>query len=32
MASYNMNQVKVGLKIMVDGDPCVIGVPQRGTV
>jgi elongation factor P len=24
MASYNMNQVKVGLKIMVDGDPCVI--------
>ncbi len=24
MASYNLNQVKVGLKIMVDGDPCVI--------
>jgi elongation factor P len=24
MVSYNMNQVKVGLKIMVDGDPCVI--------
>jgi elongation factor P len=24
MASYNMNQVKVGLKILVDGDPCVI--------
>jgi elongation factor P len=24
MASYNMNQVKVGLKITVDGDPCVI--------
>jgi elongation factor P len=24
MASYSMNQVKVGLKIMVDGDPCVI--------
>jgi elongation factor P len=24
MPSYNMNQVKVGLKIMVDGDPCVI--------
>ncbi len=24
MASYNMNQVKVGLKIMVDGDPCII--------
>ena len=24
MASYNMNQVKVGLKIMMDGDPCVI--------
>ena len=24
MASYNMNQVKVGLKILMDGDPCVI--------
>ena len=24
MASYNLNQVKVGLKILVDGDPCVI--------
>jgi elongation factor P len=24
MASYNMNQVKVGLKIMVEGDPCII--------
>ena len=24
MASYNLNQVKVGLKIMVNGDPCVI--------
>ncbi len=24
MASYNMNQVKVGLKIMMDGDPCII--------
>jgi elongation factor P len=24
MASYNMNQVRVGLKIMVDGDPCII--------
>jgi elongation factor P len=24
MASYNLNQVKVGLKIIVDGDPCVI--------
>ena len=24
MASYNLNQVKVGLKIMADGDPCVI--------
>ncbi len=24
MATYNLNQVKVGLKIMVDGDPCVI--------
>ena len=24
MASYNMNQVKTGLKIMVDGDPCAI--------
>ena len=24
MATYNMNQVKVGLKILVDGDPCVI--------
>ena len=24
MAFYNLNQVKVGLKIMVDGDPCVI--------
>jgi elongation factor P len=24
MASYNLNQVRVGLKIMVDGDPCVI--------
>jgi elongation factor P len=24
MAPYNMNQVKVGLKIMVDGDPCII--------
>ena len=24
MASYNMNQVRVGLKIMMDGDPCVI--------
>ena len=24
MASYNMNQVKVGTKIMVEGDPCII--------
>ena len=24
MASYNLNQVKVGLKILVGGDPCVI--------
>jgi len=24
MPSYNMNQVKVGLKIMVDGDPSII--------
>ncbi len=24
MATYNLNQVKVGLKIVVDGDPCVI--------
>jgi len=24
MATYNLNQVKIGLKIMVDGDPCVI--------
>ncbi len=24
MASYNLNQVKVGLKILVNGDPCVI--------
>jgi elongation factor P len=24
MASYGMNQVKVGLKILMDGDPCVI--------
>lgn len=24
MATYNLNQVKVGLKILVDGDPCVI--------
>jgi elongation factor P len=24
MASYNMNQVKVGLKILMDGDPCII--------
>ena len=24
MVSYNLNQVKVGLKILVDGDPCVI--------
>ena len=24
MASYNMNQVRVGLKIMMDGAPCVI--------
>jgi len=24
MASYNLNQVKVGVKIMVDGDPCII--------
>jgi elongation factor P len=24
MPSYNLNQVKLGLKIMVDGDPCVI--------
>jgi elongation factor P len=24
MPSYNMNQVRVGLKILVDGDPCVI--------
>ena len=24
MASYNMNQVKVGLKIVMDGYPCVI--------
>ena len=24
MASYNMNQVRVGLKILVDGDPGII--------
>ena len=24
MATYSMNQLRVGLKIMVDGDPCVI--------
>jgi len=24
MATYNMNQVKVGLRILVDGEPCVI--------
>jgi len=24
MANYNMNQVKVGLKILMDGHPCVI--------
>jgi elongation factor P len=24
MPSYNMNQVKVGLKILMDGDPCII--------
>ncbi len=24
MPSYNMNQVKVGLKILVDGSPCII--------
>jgi len=24
MASYNMNQVRVGLKISVDGEPCVV--------
>lgn len=24
MASYNMNQVRVGLKILVEGDPCII--------
>ncbi|MCD4750815.1 MAG: elongation factor P [Thermoanaerobaculales bacterium] len=24
MPSYNLNQVKVGLKIQMDGDPCVI--------
>ncbi len=24
MATYNLNQVRVGLKILVDGDPCVI--------
>jgi elongation factor P len=24
MASYNMNQVRVGLKIMMDGAPCVV--------
>jgi len=24
MVSYNLNQVKVGLKILVNGDPCVI--------
>ena len=24
MPSYNMNQVKVGLKILIDGDPCII--------
>jgi elongation factor P len=24
MATYNLNQVKVGLKILMDGDPCVI--------
>ena len=24
MASYNLNTVKVGLKILVAGDPCVI--------
>jgi len=24
MASHNMNQVKVGLKIMMNGDPCVV--------
>jgi elongation factor P len=24
MATYNMNQVRVGLKIMVDGEPCLV--------
>jgi len=24
MVSYNLNSVKIGLKILVDGDPCVI--------
>jgi elongation factor P len=24
MASYNLNQVKVGLRILMDGDPCII--------
>ena len=24
MASYTMNQLRVGLKIMQDGDPCII--------
>jgi len=24
MSSYNMNQVRVGLKILIDGDPCII--------
>ena len=24
MASYTMNQLRVGLKIMMDGDPCII--------
>jgi len=24
MASYNMNQVKAGLKILMDGYPCVV--------
>ena len=24
MPSYNMNQVKVGLKILMEGDPCII--------
>ncbi len=35
MATYNLNTVKIGLKILVDGDPCVIvgtdvGKPGKG--